>query len=125
AFLTGVMQRLFGQRFSSGFSNGNLGVIRRILVEDSTVQTMPKANAELFPAHGNRHGSTAGVKIDFAYDLVSGEVVSHTLEAATEQDKVIGREFVSMVEEKDLVLRDMVTFPFRNSLKLNVVGPIG
>ncbi|NLT70549.1 MAG: hypothetical protein GXX91_07615, partial [Verrucomicrobiaceae bacterium] len=54
AFLTGVMQRLFGQRFSSGFSNGNLGVIRRILVEDSSVQTMPKANAELFPAHGNR-----------------------------------------------------------------------
>jgi hypothetical protein len=71
---------------------------------------MPKANAETFPAHGNRHGSTAGVKFDFAYDLLSGEVASHTLEAATEQDKAIGREFVSMVRENDLVLRDMGYF---------------
>jgi hypothetical protein len=110
AFLTGVMQRLFGQRFSAGLSNEALGMIRRILVEDSSVQAMPKANAETFPAHGNRHGSTAGVKFDFAYDLLSGEVASHTLEAATEQDKAIGREFVSMVRENDLVLRDMGYF---------------
>ena len=122
AFLTGVMHRLFGQRFSSSFSEGELGAIRRILVEDSTVQTMPKANAELFPAHGNRHGSTAGVKIDFAYDLVSGEVVSHTLEAATEQDKVIGREFVSMVEEKDLVLRDMGYFSLSEFVEIERRG---
>lgn len=110
AFLTGVMHRLFGQRFSRGVSGENLGVIRRILVEDSSIQTMPKANAGLFPAHGNRHGSTAGVKIDFAYDLLAGEVVSHTLEAATEQDKTIGREFVAAVRENDLVLRDMGYF---------------
>jgi hypothetical protein len=74
AFLTGVMHRLFGRRFSSGFSNQNLSGIRRILVEDSSVQAMPKANAETFLAHGNRHGSTAAVRFDFAYDLLSGEV---------------------------------------------------
>lgn len=110
AFLTGVMHRLFGQRFSAGLSNGTLGMIRRILVEDSSIQTLPKANAGAFPAHGNRHGSTAGVKFDFAYDLLSGEVASHTLEAATEQDKTIGKEFVAMVRENDLVLRDMGYF---------------
>lgn len=109
-FLTAVLHRLFGQRFSSGLPHGDLGMLRRILVEDSSVQTMPKANAELFPAHGNRHGSTAGVKIDFAYDLLAGEVVSHTLESATEQDKTIGKELVAMVRENDLVLRDMGYF---------------
>jgi hypothetical protein len=122
AFLTGVMHRLFGQRFSSGLSDKNLGVIRRILVEDSSVQTLPKANAGTFPAHGNRHGSTAGVKFDFAYDLLCGEVASHTLEAATEQDKTIGKEFVAMVRENDLVLRDMGYFSLAEFVEMERRG---
>jgi len=122
AFLTGVMHRLFGQRFSSGLSNQNLGRIRRILVEDSSVQAMPKANAETFPAHGNRHGSTAGVKFDFAYDLLSGEVAAYSLQSATEQDKTIGKEFVVIVQENDLVLRDMGYFSLAEFVEIERLG---
>lgn len=122
AFLTGVMHRLFGQRFSSGLSDKSLGMIRRILVEDSSVQTMPKANAATFPAHGNRYGSTAGVKIDFAFDLLRGEVVSHTLEAATEQDKTIGKEVVAIVHENDLILRDMGYFSLAEFIEIERRG---
>jgi hypothetical protein len=121
-FLTAVLHRLFGQRFCSGLSGGNPGMLRRILVEDSSVQTMPKANAELFPAHGNRHGSTAGMKIDFAYDLLAGEVVSHTLESATEQDKTIGKVLVAMVRENDLVLRDMGYFSLAEFVEIERRG---
>jgi Transposase DDE domain len=71
---------------------------------------MPKSNADAFPAHGNLHGKTAGVKIDFAFDLLSGNIVSHSLQAATEQDKSIGKEFVTQVRRGDLVLRDMGYF---------------
>lgn len=122
AFLTGVMHRLFGQRFSSGLSNQNLGRIRRILVEDSSVQAMPKANAETFPAHGNRHGSSAGVKFDFAYDLLSGEVAAYSLQSATEQDKTIGKEFVVIVQENDLVLRDMGYFSLAEFVEIERLG---
>jgi hypothetical protein len=122
AFLTAVLHRLFGQRLSSGLSARRLGRIRRILVEDSSVQTMPKANAATFPAHGNRHGSTAGVKFDFAFDLLCGEVVSHSLEAATEQDKTIGRELVAIVGENDLVLRDMGYFSLAEFLEIERRG---
>ena len=73
----------------------------------SHAQGNAKANAETFLAHGNRHGSSAGVKFDFAYDLLSGEVAAYSLQAATEQDKTIGKEFVVIVQENDLVLRDM------------------
>ncbi len=38
--------------------------LNRILVEDSTTLRLPKANAEIFPAHGNASGATAGVKCD-------------------------------------------------------------
>jgi hypothetical protein len=122
AFLTGVVHRLFGQRLASGLSTENLGAVRRILVEDSSIQNMPKANAAIFPAHGNRHGSTAGVKFDFAYDLLSGEVASHTLEAATEQDKTIGKDFVAMVGENDLVLRDMGYFSLAEFVEMERRG---
>jgi hypothetical protein len=39
---------------------------------------LPKANCDNFPAHGNHRGATAGVKIDFAFDLLSGSIVSHS-----------------------------------------------
>jgi len=122
AFLTGVIHQLFGQRFSAGLSNESPGMIRRVLVEDSSIQTLPKANAGAFPAHGNRHGSTAGVKFDFAYDLLSGEVASHTLEAATEQDRTIGKEFVAIVRENDLVLRDMGYFSLAEFVEIERRG---
>ena len=71
---------------------------------------MPKSNADAFPAHGNHYGKTAGVKIDFAFDLLTGSIVSHSLQAATEQDKSNRKEFVIEVRRGDLVLRDMGYF---------------
>ena len=84
--------------------------IQRILIEDASSLVMPKSNADAFPAHGNHYGKTAGVKIDFAFDLLTGSIVSHSLQAATEQDKSIGKEFVIEVRRSDLVLRDMGYF---------------
>jgi hypothetical protein len=110
AFLTSVLHRLLAERFTAQGTSEKLGPICRLLVEDSSVQALPKANAETFPAHGNRHGSTAGVKIDFGYDLLSGQVISHTLHSATEQDRSIGPEFLTEVRKDDLVLRDMGYF---------------
>lgn len=84
--------------------------IKRLVIEDASAQVMPKSNAEEFPAHGNHHGSTAGVKIDFTYDLIAGEVIAHSLEQATRQDKLIGKETLAEVKAEDLVVRDMGYF---------------
>jgi hypothetical protein len=110
AFLVKVLNELMTQRFEPAADGLRDGPVRRILVEDASGQVMPKGNAEQFPAHGNHHGATAGVKIDFAFDLLSGATVSHSLHRATEQDKNIGREFVAGVLPGDLVLRDMGYF---------------
>lgn len=50
------------------------------------------------------------MKIDFAFDLLTGSIVSHSPQAATEQDKTIGKEFIIEVRRGDLVLRDMGYF---------------
>jgi hypothetical protein len=84
--------------------------IKRIVTEDSSIQAMPKANAENFPGHGNHYGPTAGVKVDFAFDILANTMITHTLHGATEQDKSIGKEAVIELKPGDLSLRDMGYF---------------
>ena len=45
-----------------------------------------------------------------AFDLLTREIISHSLHSATEQDKTIGKEFLVEVRYGDLVLRDMGYF---------------
>lgn len=78
----------------------------RILVQDSTQQKLPKENHELFPAHGNGHGPTAGVKVDLAIDLLHGHTIFAHLQGATEQDRDLGKNLVDQVRKRDLILRD-------------------
>lgn len=110
AFLMSVLCDLMQQRYRPATDELKGGAIRRIIIEDASSQVMPKANAAAFPAHGNHHGATAGVKIDFAFDLLAGSVISHTLHQATTQDKTIGKDLVVEIRRGDLVLRDMGYF---------------
>ena len=110
AFLMAVVCDLMEQRFKPAGTAVEGTRILRIMIEDASGVGFPKANSEAFPAHGNHHGATAGVKIDLALDLLSQTIVSHSLEAATTQDKVIGKEVIVEVRPGDLVLRDMGYF---------------
>jgi hypothetical protein len=110
AFLLAVSCDLMKQRFEPSGEALLKSGITQILIEDASAQAMPKANSDHFPAHGNHHGKTAGVKIDFAYDLLSGTVISHSLEQATTQDKTIGKETIANLKTGALVLRDMGYF---------------
>jgi IS4 transposase len=79
---------------------------KRVLVEDSTQQKLPKSNHENFPAHGNGQSVTAGMKVDLTVDLIHGRAVSSQLHGATEQDRDLGKNLVDLVKKRDLVLRD-------------------
>jgi hypothetical protein len=98
------------------------GPVKRIIVEDSAGQAMPKANSETFPAHGNHHGATAGVKVDFAFDILANTVTTHSLHGATEQDKSIGKEAVISLQKNDLSLRDMGYFSLSEFTYIEGVG---
>lgn len=109
-FLLKVIEELMEQRFepvSKALLETN---IQRIVIEDATIQALRKSNADRFASYGNNYGKTAALKIDFAYDILSGTMVSHTLEKATTQDKAIGKNILSKIRPGDLVLRDMGYF---------------
>ena len=122
AFLQGVLSNLIEQRLEpvrKPFLNSS---IQRVIIEDATSLKMNKKNSKSFPAHGNAHGETAGVKVDFAYDLLSGKCVSHTIEKATEQDKSSGNETISAFQEGDLIIRDMGYFAVEGFEVIERVG---
>jgi hypothetical protein len=95
---------------------------RRIVLEEASGQVMPKSNAESFPAHGNHRGATAGVKIDLSYDLLTDALISHSLQAATTQDKTIGRELVAEIRPGGLVLRNMGYFSLGEFTAIEACG---
>jgi hypothetical protein len=122
SFMTAVHLRIMEAHFQPATATLKGSKIKRLVVEDSSGQAMPKSNAHDFPAHGNGHGQTAGVKIDFAYDFLSGEVLSHTLNRATEQDKTIGKETLVSIRKGDLVLRDMGYFSLSEFTYIEQLG---
>jgi hypothetical protein len=94
----------------------------RILVEDSTFIRFPKTNSTAFPAHGNASGTTAGCKVDLAFDLLGGEIIHNQLHLGTEQDKAIGIDLLDHLRPGDLILRDMGYFGIANFRVIEDLG---
>ena len=82
----------------------------RILTEDSSFVKMLKSCADLFPAHGNAHGKTAGIKLNPVFDLLTGEPLECSTHGATTQDRTIAYDILGFLRAGDLVLRDMGYF---------------
>jgi hypothetical protein len=90
--------------------NALRGRFSRILVEDSTTHRLHHSNSDHSPGHGNGRSKTSLLKVDVTLDLISGSCVQNSLHSGTQQDKEIGKDLVDLVQEGDLVLRDMGYF---------------
>lgn len=82
----------------------------RILIEDSTVISMAKSNAEHFPNNGNRRGLTAGCKVNLVTDLISGQPVASQLQDARSPDQSLAFDILDHCRKDDLIIRDMGYF---------------
>ena len=88
----------------------HIGKFKRILTEDSSFVKMIKHCADLFSAHGNKHGSTAGIKTNLIFDLITGKTLELSTHSATAQDRSIAWDILDFLRKGDLVLRDMGYF---------------
>lgn len=110
AFLLSVIRHVLSQRFPGAAEALRDGPFRRVIVEDSTVISMAKSNAALFPNNGNRHEMTAGCKCLLIADLLSGRPLDFQLHAAREADQGLAFESVDLCRKDDLLIRDMGFF---------------
>lgn len=101
-FLVRVMNELL----SDDTKRSSSSPFQRILIEDSTVISMAKSNAEHFPNNGNGKIDTAGCKINLVTDSVSGKSISAGLHDARNPDQTIGFDLPLICRAGDLIVRD-------------------
>jgi len=77
---------------------------RRVLVQDSTVIQLPAHLFEHFCGVRNAHSQVCNARIQVVYDLISGCLVSFSIDAYSKNDRAAAPDLE--LREGDLVLRD-------------------
>ncbi|MGG2064931.1 IS4 family transposase [Bacillus sp. S14(2024)] len=91
---------------------------RRIRVLDSTVFQLPDAFADKYGgAGGSAH--TAGVKIQFECDLLSGDVLHLHVGEGKENDQVYGSKCIDSLEKGDVRIGDLGYFSIEDFRKID------
>jgi len=108
SFLAQVITALFGQLSPSVPTSQVFASFDRVLVQDSTVETLPKHLAKLFPAAGNQHGNDyAALKIQWICDLKHSAVEHVSLSGFTRNDQAAAPDILEVARGGDLVIRDL------------------
>lgn len=107
-FLAGVITALFGQLPQSVDISRTCCRFERVLVQDSTVEKLPKHLAKLFPGAGNQHGQDyAALKIQWISDLRNSAVLHVSLSGFTRNDQAASPDILAVARQGDLVIRDL------------------
>lgn len=77
---------------------------RRVLVQDSTIIKLPAALFDSFSGVSNAHTTVCNARIQAVYDLMSGRLISFSIDSYSKNDLTAAPELPLM--EGDLVLRD-------------------
>jgi len=92
---------------------GLLQPFGRVLLHDSTVETLPEHLAKVFPGSGNQRKRYAALKIQFITDLLSGQPLHLSLSGFTRNDQAAAADILEVVRPGDLILRDLGYFVLR------------
>jgi hypothetical protein len=110
-FLLRVILALFGQLGQPLRATGYLAPFRRVLLHDSTVQSLPRRLAACFPGcRDQKVKDRAALKIQWVCDLLAGSLVSLSLSSYRRNDQAAAPDILACVSKGDLVVRDLGYF---------------
>ncbi len=95
----------------SRLSFANLKLFNRILLKDSTCFQIDESLAEYYPGSGGS-GSSASVRIQFEYDILSGKINDLSVNAFNDQDAKDSVATIELTEKGDLIIRDLAYMSF-------------
>jgi hypothetical protein len=108
SYLAQVITALFGHLSAVVATGRAFSSFERVLVQDSTVETLPKHLAQLFPAAGNQHGHDyAALKIQWICDLKNSTAQHVSLSGFTRNDQAATRDILQVARPGDLIIRDL------------------
>jgi Transposase DDE domain len=96
-----------------------LGAFQRVIIQDSTILTLPARLARFFPGSRNQHGSQGGMlRVQGCYDLKHEQFIHFSHSAFTRNDLSLAAGVLRSLRAGDLLLRDL------GYLVLGVLGQI-
>ena len=110
-FLKTVLELLLRSQIRDKPVMDKFKTFKRILLKDSTCFQIDESLSEYYPGSGGA-SSKASLRIQFEYDVLKGEIVDLTLSAYTDQDAKNSRETIELVQNGDLVIRDLAYMHF-------------
>ena len=122
-FLTRVAAALLQRSAAPAGHRGWLSSFPRVLLQDSTCESLPKHLAKPFPGSKNqrrRHHGT--LKLQFITDLLGGSVLHWALSGFTRNDQAASGDILQIAQPGDLVLRDLGFFSLKVFRSLGQLG---
>ncbi len=107
-FFRAILEELLrGSGFAASGREALPGV-GRIIVEDSSKIDLPDHLADKFPASSNNKGHHgAGLRLQGAFDLISGDALRLGLTDYYRQDSTAAHDILPLLQSGDLVVRDL------------------
>jgi hypothetical protein len=122
-FLTRVAAALLQHTAAPAGQQGWLSSFPRVLLQDSTCESLPEHLAQPFPGSKNQRRRQRGtLKLQFITDLLGGSVLHWALSGFTRNDQAASGDILQIAQPGDLVLRDLGFFSLKVFRSLHLIG---
>ncbi len=105
-FLSSALEKLMQTQFNTTDVKQLANHFNRVPIKDSVCFQVAESLADDYPGSGGA-GSAAAMRIQFEYDLLSGNVIDLSINAFTDMDANNSVATIHYTREGDLVLRDL------------------
>lgn len=105
-FLSKVLEDLLRQRFPLRRFAKEFKTYNRVLIKDSTCFQLPSDLKDKYPGSDGMD-TGAAVRIQFEYDILSGNIIQLCIDSFNHQDALNAIESITCINPGDLVLRDL------------------
>ena len=121
-FLAQVGASLFNQISLPVQQRGWFKPFQRVLLHDSTVQSLPKHLAHAFPGSANQKRRFAAVKLQFVCDLLHSQVLHLSLSGFRRNDQSASPDILKLIKPGDLIIRDLGYFVLKVLEQIHLLG---
>ena len=105
-FLSIALEKMLQQQLQSPAIKLLDNEFNRVLIKDSVCFQVDESMAEFYAGSGGS-GSTAAIRIQFEYNLLTGTITDISINAFNEQDAKNSLATIEKVEQGDLIIRDL------------------
>lgn len=105
-FLSSALEKLLQTQINTTVIKELANHVNRVPIKDSVCFQVDESLADDYPGSGGA-GSAAAMRIQFEYDLLSGNVIDLSINAFTDTDAKNSVATIECTQEGDLLLRDL------------------